>query len=449
MLEGSFSSALRFRVLGIPVEVEATFFATTLILAGGRLRSAESFVIWIGVVFVSILAHELGHALVGIRFGLTPSIRIYGWGGLTSWTGGAAVTRARDLVISLAGPAVGIALGAACYLAREALPEGASRAAVILDDFIWASGIWGAVNLVPLLPLDGGQALQAVLGMFMPARAEQVTRVVSTITGAIVGAVALRGGYPITGLMALWLGWGSARAFLRARRLAQDEALVERYEPRLWAAHQVKDAALVIALAREALAQARTDGARSWLAEHLAMGHAAAGDITAAVAALDGAPAEVPCEATIDAFVVIAAVEQRRRALAVTFDLDPARVPGTTMLASDAVGGEWEAACEALRGPLDAELEPEVFGHVREAAEVLGRDRDAGPLGERLFERDADPDLAFALACVWARAGDETRALRFAEEAVARGFRDRERAASTPALALPAGRRAAAAIDRA
>ena len=179
------------------------------------------------------------------------------------------------------------------------------------------------------------------------------------------------------------------------------------------------------------------------------MGHAAAGDITAAVAALDGAPAEVPCEATIDAFVVIAAVEQRRRALAVTFDLDPARVPGTTMLASSAVGGEWEAACEALRGPLDAELEPEVFGHVREAAEVLGRDRDAGPLGERLFERYADPDLAFALACVWARAGDETRALRFAEEAVARGFRDRERAASTPALALSAGRRAAAVIDRA
>lgn len=448
MLEGSFDRALRFRLLGIPVQIEVTFLVTTVLLAGPRLRAPEAFLTWLAVVFVSILAHELGHAAIGRRFGLTPSIRIYGWGGLTSFSGDAITTPARDLAISLAGPAVGIALGGACHLARGALPVEALRARAILGDFVWASGIWGVVNLVPILPLDGGQALRAVLRMISPARADQATRAVSAIAGAVVGAVAFRAGYAVSGFMAVWLGIDSARAFRAARGRARDEALIDHYEPLLKAAHAARDPARVIALVTEARREAATDGARSWLAENLAMAHAAAGDIEAAVAALDAAPAEVPCDATIDAFVVIAAVEQRRRAMAAALGIDPARVPGTDMLAGPEEGGAWEAACDALRGPLDAELDPEAFAYVREAAEVLRRDRDAGPLGERLFAYDADPDLAFALACLWARAGDEARAAHYAKHAIAAGFRDHERAAQEPSLALAAGQRAAELLAR-
>jgi stage IV sporulation protein FB len=71
MIDRSFDGTLiRFRAFGVPVRVEATFLATTVILGASRLSSAESFARWLGVVFVSILVHELGHALVGRRFGL-------------------------------------------------------------------------------------------------------------------------------------------------------------------------------------------------------------------------------------------------------------------------------------------------------------------------------------------------------------------------------------------
>lgn len=450
MLEGSFSHALRFRAFGIPVRVEATFLVATALLAWHRLASPESFATWLVVVFVSIFVHELGHAFMGRRFGLTPSIRIYGWGGLTSWTAGPALSPGRKLAVALAGPVVDIALGVACWFALAALPDASPRTVAILGDFVWAAGFWGAVNLVPLLPLDGGHALEAVLEKITPARAAQATRAVSALAGALVGALALYAGYSVPALVAVWLGFDSARGFVIAWRETRDQALIDRYQPQLRAALEVQDAERMIALATEALREARGARARAWLVENLVVAHALLGAIDAAVDALDGAPDELPAGTVFEALVVRVAVAARRRAAAISFGETPdATIVGPPQHEGEGEGeGDvWREACEALRGPLDAELDAVAFAHVREAADVLRRDRDAGPLGERLFERDRDPDLAFALACVWARAGDEARALRFAEEAVALGFRDHERAASTPALALAAGRRAAAALD--
>ena len=46
-------------------------------------RDTAGIAIWIAVCFVSILVHEMGHALVIKRFGGTPSVLLYPGGGLT------------------------------------------------------------------------------------------------------------------------------------------------------------------------------------------------------------------------------------------------------------------------------------------------------------------------------------------------------------------------------
>jgi Zn-dependent protease len=426
MLENSFSrTLLRFRVAGIPVEVELTFLMTTLMLAGSRRRSVDAFATWLAVVFVSILVHELGHAFAGRAFGLTPTIRIYGWGGLTSWTAGGPLTRLHSLLVSLAGPAVEIALGTACFLVRERIAPGNARLHAVLDDLVWVNVYWGFANLVPILPLDGGQACEAVWGMIAPRHAAQGTRVVSTLAGVGLGALALVHGWTMPGVFAIWLGADSARRFVIARRTTRDEAIIARLTPVFSAAIDAGDSAAIVAAAEEALRDARTDYVRTWLLENLAVGHAMGGAFEAAVDALTAAPPAKPPALNVEVFVVATALRARRQAI---FTLHGREAPKSDD------GEPLEEAVKRLRDPSQEAPEAELFGRVREAADLLRRDGDAARLGERLFDEAPDPDLALALAGCWARAGDAGRATDYAVKAVELGQRDWERLAEVPGL---------------
>jgi Zn-dependent protease len=450
MVERSFTGTLwRFTALGVPVRVEGSFLVTSLVLGAPLLHQLDQFVAWTAIVFVSILVHELGHALVGRRFGLVPDVRLYAWGGLTSWTAGPAPTRPRRLAISLAGPAVGLVIGAAAWLALRRVPEDSLQLKRVLDQIVFANGIWGLVNLAPVLPLDGGNAFAAVLGMVAPAREEQGSRLVSAVTGIGLGVIALANGWSMAGVFAIWLGIDGAKRFVASLQHEKDEALIARLQPIFTAALDREDGAALVAAAEPALRGARTDRARAWLVENLALGHALAGALDEAVAALGRAPAAQPASTQVEGFVLWKVVAQRKRDAAVAAGIDPAVVEGAVPSRDESGSLPWKIASELLRDEAEVELDAVRFGRVREAGEILGRDRDAARLGEILFDRAPDPDLAFAVCCAWARAREATIAAVFAEKAIELGFRDFDRADAAPELALADGREAKRAFDRA
>jgi len=114
------------------------------------------------LLFASLLAHELGHALAARRDGVPID-------GITLWVfGGVARFRAEppsaasELRIALAGPAVSLLIGAAAlaFAAAAALPDAVD--AVIA----WVGTVNLALlvfNLIPAFPLDGGRVVRAVL----------------------------------------------------------------------------------------------------------------------------------------------------------------------------------------------------------------------------------------------------------------------------------------------
>src|SRR5688500_3784168 len=78
---------LHFRVFGFPVRVHPYFWLVTAIMglgSGDEGTAPMELLTWVGVVFVSILVHELGHAFLQRRFGGRPWITLYGLGGLAS-----------------------------------------------------------------------------------------------------------------------------------------------------------------------------------------------------------------------------------------------------------------------------------------------------------------------------------------------------------------------------
>src|SRR5262245_23717935 len=98
---------LRFRLLDIPVRIHPLFWLVSAIF-GWRDHDLPHVLMWIGCVFVSILVHEFGHALMSKRFNGSPSVVLYGMGGLCYSQG--ERTPMERLAVILAGPAAGFLL---------------------------------------------------------------------------------------------------------------------------------------------------------------------------------------------------------------------------------------------------------------------------------------------------------------------------------------------------
>ena len=185
------SHGLRFRLFSFPVQVDVSFLIMAAIL-GARAGDAMLVLIWIGAVFVSVLLHELGHALTGRAFGLAPAIRLYSMGGLTYWGSGRETAPWQNILISLSGPFAGFIAGAAVIVARLAMPASESvYLRALVWDLLWVNIGWGVLNLLPILPLDGGHVVQSLGRLIFGPPGDTIARVVSIVTALTALAVAI------------------------------------------------------------------------------------------------------------------------------------------------------------------------------------------------------------------------------------------------------------------
>src|SRR3954469_18471928 len=109
---------LRFRIFDIPVRVHPLFWLIMAVL-GFEKNNLPAVVIFIGCAFLSILVHEFGHGLMAKRFRGSPSIVLYGMGGLCYSQG--ERTQWERLAVILAGPGAGFILCALTLLISSAL----------------------------------------------------------------------------------------------------------------------------------------------------------------------------------------------------------------------------------------------------------------------------------------------------------------------------------------
>lgn len=139
------------------------------------------------VIFVSILVHELGHAFAGRRYGARPEILLHGFGGLCYLPEG-DFSRKQNILVSLAGPAAGFGLAFVSYVLLLSLQPQNPWVLTALGFSLWINVVWTVLNLLPILPLDGGQVFRDILG---PSRLH-ITRIVGMTTGAVLCFLALQ-----------------------------------------------------------------------------------------------------------------------------------------------------------------------------------------------------------------------------------------------------------------
>ena len=212
---------LRFDFLGIPIRVSWTFWLAALIFGYGAAQQidylfldsspgmAPWLLLWVGVMFASILIHEMGHALAFQYCGIHSTVVLYHFGGLAIPTSGRApglsasrLGRYENIFIAAAGPVAQLFLALATLLALRFVGydlvggdekqlfefgRGAIAGPTFLRDIpgfaggkpITTPGLyafvdfmlfvniwWPMLNLVPVWPLDGGRIARELICIF-------------------------------------------------------------------------------------------------------------------------------------------------------------------------------------------------------------------------------------------------------------------------------------------
>jgi stage IV sporulation protein FB len=157
-----------FTLFGVPVHVGVWFFVWPVLTVLGQNRTALGIVEYIAVVFLAIMIHELGHAYVYRRYGSPARIELWSLGGLTF--GQRLQTRGQQALVSLAGPVPPlIFIGIPSYFVYRNLPGYDPFWSQTLFDIWQVTLFWSVINLLPMLPLDGGRLFDTWYGR-RPAR---------------------------------------------------------------------------------------------------------------------------------------------------------------------------------------------------------------------------------------------------------------------------------------
>lgn len=233
-------------VFGIPLFIDPNWL---YVLAFFSILNSESYLkqqpwspvfAWIAglalalLLFASVLLHELGHSLVAQSQGIkVNSITLFLFGGIAS-IDQESRTPGKAFQVAIAGPAVSLSLYLLLRAIAHTLPE-KSVLAVLTTDLSFINLVLALFNLIPGLPLDGGQIFKAAVwkatgnrfqGVRWAVRSGQTLGWFAITLGIVV--VLLNPGYFVSGLWVAFLGWfilRNASAYDRMTDL--QEALIQ------------------------------------------------------------------------------------------------------------------------------------------------------------------------------------------------------------------------------
>lgn len=232
---------LRFRLLHIPVRVSAWFWVGAAMLGGAGDAGIRVLAIWLAAVFFSILLHEFGHGLTARAFGYRAEVVLIALGGLC-FSEEERQTPNERLAVVMMGPGVQfLLLGALCLYGYAALgitwrgdyvlvheflpflPRPSAPIAILGEMEILGAMhersptqflayfllfqinlLWPLLNLLPMLPLDGGKVAQVLLTRADRVHGQRRTHIVSLVTAGGMAAYMASRMNPSAGLRGLF-----------------------------------------------------------------------------------------------------------------------------------------------------------------------------------------------------------------------------------------------------
>jgi Zn-dependent proteases len=158
-------------LFGIPFFVDSSWFVIVLLFTIANRQSYSEWgptLSWVAglaialLLFASVLLHELGHSLVAQSQGIrVNSITLFLFGGVAA-IDKESKTPGQAFQVAIAGPLVSFSLFFLLNIVAQILPH-SSLIYSVVHELARINLVLGIFNLIPGLPLDGGQVLKATV----------------------------------------------------------------------------------------------------------------------------------------------------------------------------------------------------------------------------------------------------------------------------------------------
>ena len=430
------------KVFGIPVKVDPSFFIMSLILGFGGGSSLALGLVWVGVVFVSVLFHELGHAFVAKAFGFAPSIRLYAMGGLTSWSSIKEVSPARSILISLAGPGAGFLVGLAVLAIRllAGVESPATQDSPLEEHafryLLFVNFAWGFLNLIPMLPLDGGNVSLSLEEWITGRKEGIVSRIISFVLALSVAIWAFTAGQ----IWILFLGglfsYDNGRVLYKVFQNRRDRRL-RPYLDNAWNAIRNKQGAKAIEHARQVIDLGNSAETEMEASQILIHGYLQERRFDEAREELRRFQARFGANSYLEGLVLVESGEVQK-AIAVlepAFKGAPTGWLGLLLGQAFTKAGRYDDALTLAAHEALSELAPPLYLSIESESFQAGAYDVSARAGQLLFERTGDPAAAYNIGCAFVRMGRNAEALQWISRAVEAGFADEAMLRADPDLA--------------
>jgi len=146
----------------IPITIHPLFWLISIFIGWIWTSTITGALICVVVIVGSVLVHEFGHALTAVAFGQKTRIELAAFGGFTYRQGG-KLKLWKEFLVVLNGPLAGFSLFVLAYLVFRYIPITNSALLFLVKFTFIANLFWTVINLVPVLPLDGGHLLSIIL----------------------------------------------------------------------------------------------------------------------------------------------------------------------------------------------------------------------------------------------------------------------------------------------
>ncbi|MBS0620008.1 MAG: site-2 protease family protein [Verrucomicrobia bacterium] len=206
----------------IPITIYPLFWIFAALIGFLNSGTLIGTLVWVAIILVSVLFHEMGHALTASLFGQKPRIELVALGGLT-YHDGQRLPLWKQFFIVFDGPLFGFIL----YLAASALTHVPALSKgmpfSILSLAAMVNLFWTIINLLPVMPLDGGQLLRIVLEKLFGVKGLRYTLIAGLLIAIGIALFFFVTKFFLVGALFSLLAYQSFDSLRRTRHLTESD----------------------------------------------------------------------------------------------------------------------------------------------------------------------------------------------------------------------------------